>query len=64
MGRLSTTECIYLPTYLWYGGGGGRSWGRCCWCAPGVWALGGVAWQERGPSRGAALCWRVRWRAP
>ena len=44
---------------LWYGGGGERWWGRCCWCAPGVWACGGAAWLDSGPGRGAAPCWRT-----
>ena len=48
---------------LWYGGGAGRSWGRCCWCAPGVWAWGGAVWLDPGPGQGVGPCWRARWRA-
>ena len=36
-----------LVRVLWYGGGGRRWWGRCCWCAPEVWAWGGVSWLVR-----------------
>ena len=49
---------------LRYGGGGRRWWGRCCWCAPGVWTLGGAVWLDPGLGRGVAPCWRARWPAP
>ena len=49
---------------LRYGGGGGRWWGRCCACAPGVLAWGGAVCLDPGPGLGVAPCWRARWRAP
>ena len=47
---------------LWYGGGGGRWMGRCCWCAPAVSAWDGAAWLDLGPGWGAVPCLQARWR--